>query len=905
MGKATIVSGGDGGKYVIKLDYGKEAKEKRLAQYTARLAELTALIDTQQGKIDTQQGKIDEANAKLKAAQDAVIAAHQAMIAPDADQGAATKATTAAIKAWAKAAVALEAENRKMAPLKLEMQLLKDEQAQLKKDKDKWEALQLEEKKEAWCADLTEDATGEVATIEIPGEDLLVLIAPEAKPPVATDGILTAREVQSSSQVFFNAAILPGWQRWTPTYRRGVIDKINEDETVNVTLTNDRSSAQNLVINKAPELFSVPVKYMTCDVSAFEVGDACVIKFTDHDWDKPTVVGFVDNPKLCSALHGIQASETHYGGSDVVEKPSSLWAVAYGKDMPEEPKPVSVYSDHPGHITWSSPHFKIGSSRVELSWRGPDDRYSRITNWTKHTGGYISWMIPGTPYFIEKIGAPTGPSGSIPGANCYIDTKFVWINGRRVDTTVEKVIAAALHRPNPDEPGGVVLRVLSDSYPQRTGTRRFCTFDLIPSDASGPVSLSAIVAATSFNFHATWPATLFHPALPEAGTWYNEQRPHFDNRGERVATSIIKQGEQTRYQVHAVSLDPVTWQILEEFSPLGQNTDSRTSSAQVTGTKTTILYPSGFELVKITSVSFQISRTYNANYYVLYAVDFFNDDFVYVYHEMQSSGSEYESGSGSITSGGVYSGADTYSKSNTISLTVNHSIHGVIAQRSHTSTKTGGVGFDGENATISSTTDTEFIWDNTQLCADLSQNVYAIGVPLPNKYEINYSGPAEIIDNRHSDELRATVNVTTTKSQIEYSVFMGGAAVASGTNGNYDMPPNPDVSETTFISDGYPTGMMMVVNNNVSLPHSYNITSPTYLQSFGTINAINEACKNIAVRADGKAAYFGVNARDVGGLELLVVKSKDGTETDIKEVPPYIDGTHPTIACPVFGSRRK
>ena len=881
MGKATIVSGGDGGKYVIKLDYGKEAKEKRLAQYTARLAELTALIDTQQGKIDTQQGKIDEANAKLKAAQDAVIAAHQAMTAPGADQGAATKATAAAIKAWAKAAVALEAENRKMAPLKLEMQLLKDEQAQLKKDKDKWEALQLEEKKEAWCADLTEDATGEVATIEIPGEDLLVLIAPEAKPPVATDGILTAREVQSASQVFFNAAILPGWQRWTPTYRRGVINKINDDETVNITLTNDRSSAQNLVINKAPELFSVPVKYMTCDVSAFEVGDACVIKFTDHDWDKPKVVGFVDNPKLCSALQGIQASEAHYGGADV-EKPSSLWAVAYGKDMPEEPKPVSVYSDHPGHITWSSPYFKIGSNMVELSWRGPDDRYDRVA------------ARSGASFSPEKIGAPKGPAGLIPGANCYMDTEFVWINGRRVDTTVEKVIAAALHRPNPDEPGGVVLRVLSD--PQNGGTRRFFTFDIIPSDASGPVPLSAIVAATSFKIHATYQATLFDPTLATAGSWYNDRRPHFDNRGERFATSIVKQG-QTQYRVHAVSLDPVTWQILEEFSPYGQTHFVQTPSVTVTGTRDD---PSGTGEQQITSVSFSINETYSGNSYALYAVDFLDDDLVYMYLEMLESSSSSRSGDGTFSSG-----TDTYSGSNTKTVKVHHSKHGIVAERTHTATSSGSVtatSFYDDVGAISRTTDTDFIWNNTQLCADLSRDCFAVALPIANKKQINYSGPAELTEE--VQRLGATVSITTTESRIDYTVFIDGEQVASATNGDYTVAPNPDVTGTTLVSDGYPTGMMLVNSGSTYLP-SYNQTNTIPFQPIRVWIGPVAACKNIAVRSDRKAAYFGVNSGNVGGLELLVVKSKDGTETAIKEVPPYIDGTHPTIACPVFGSRRK
>ena len=941
MGQAEIISGGTDGMYRVRIDYGTETRDKRVQKLTADLATVQGKLDTAESELADKQATVssqqDDINGKIEAYETAAKSLDGLRVALDEaiqdrlglsenatpeEIAAANAAVTAATSAYNAAETVirnsdkeindalkkLEKEKSKVYPLQLKVDLLIDEKTGLTKKKKYWTDLTLQEEKNVWCADVTEDATGKVATLEIPGENNMVVIKPGAPTHTTADGKLVARAIQHPNQAFFNAAILPGWQKYLPTFRRGTITELDTKlDTASVTLTDDKSSAQNLGINKVSELKNVPVKYMECNASAFEVGDTVVVQFDDQSWDKPKITGFVREPKPCGLnLQGIQASEAHYGGSDV-DKPSSSWVVAYAKDMPEEPKPESVYADHPGHITWSSPHFKIGSKPVELSWRGPDDRYSGITSWTNHTGGYISWMLPGGPFSIEKIGAPKGSAGSIPGANCYIDTEFVWINGRRVDTTVEKVIAASLHRPNPEVLDGVVLRILSDSYPQNTGTRRFCTFDIIPSDASGPVPLSAIIAATSFKIHATWPATLFDPSLSNAGSWYNEQRPHFDNRGERVATSIIKQGEQTRYQVHAVSLDPVTWQILEEFSPLGQNTDARTSSAEVTDSRE-VTYPGGYVGVEITAVSFQISRTYNGNYYVLYAVDFLNDDFVYVYHEMQSSGSEYESGSGSITSGvtgGVYSGADTYSKSNTIALTINHSVHGVIAQRTHTSTELNGVGFDGENATISSTTDTEFIWDKTQLCADLSRDVFAIGVPLPNKYEINYSGPAEIIDGMNYDELRATVSVTTTNSQIEYAVFMDGEAVVSGTNGDFAMPPNPDTIGTTSISDGYPDGMMMVVNNNISLPPSYNITEPTYLQSSGGINARNEACKNIAVRPDGKAAYFGVNARDAGGLELLVVKNKDGTGTVIKDVPPYIDGTHPTIACPVFGYRRK
>ena len=922
MGQAEIISGGTDGLYRVRLDYGTETRDKRVQKLTADLATVQGKLDTAETELADQQATVssqqDDLNGKIEAYETAakslealrivldeaiqdrldlsenatpeeIAAANAAVTAATSAYNAAEKVIRNSDKEINDALKKLEKEKSKVYPLQLKVDLLTDEKTKLGKLKKYWTDLTLQEEKNVWCADVTEDATGKVATLEIPGENNMVVIKPGAPTHTTADGKLVARAIQDPNQAFFNAAILPGWQKYLPTYRRGTITELDTElDTASVTLTDDKSSAQNLGINKVSELKNVPVKYMECNASAFEVGDVVVVQFDDHSWEKPKITGFVREPKPCGLnLQGIQASEAHYGGADV-DKPSSSWVVAYAKDMPEEPKPESVYADHPGHITWSSPHFKIGSKPVELSWRGPDDRYSRITSWTSHTGGYISLMIQGTSFFIEKIGAPKGSAGSIPGANCYIDTEFVWINGRRVDTTVEKVIAASLHRPNPDVSDGVVLRVLSDSYPQNTGTRRFCTFDIIPSDASGPVPLSAIVAATSFKIHATWPATLFNPALSVSGSWYNEQRPHFDNRGERVATAIIKQGQGHLGHLHifAVSLDPVTWQILEEFSPNGQANDVQTSSVTVTGTQEQ----------KITSVSFSINNTYIGNLYALYAVDFLDDDLICMYVEMLESISRTESGSGTSSSG-----TDTYSVSNTKTVKVYHSKHGIVAERTHTATSSGSVGFYDVVGAISRTTDTEFIWSNTQLCADLSRDCFAVALPIANKKQINYSGPTEVMTGQ---QLGATASITTTESRMDYTVFIDGEHVASATNGDYTVAPNPDVTGTTLVSDDYPTCMRLVQDGSTSLP-SYNQTNTIQFRSIRAWIEPGEACKNIAVRSDRKAAYFGVNSGNVGGLELLVVKSKDGTETAIKEVPPYIDGTHPTIACPVFGSRRK
>ena len=110
----------------------------------------------------------------------------------------------------------------------------------------------------------------------------------------------SAREVQSPEQVFWNAAVLPGWQKWKPTYRLGTITALDvEADTSSVTLDAAYSSAQGLNVNQATSLTAVPVVYMSCNALAFEVGDRCVVAFTGQSQDAPKVVGFLDHPKSC------------------------------------------------------------------------------------------------------------------------------------------------------------------------------------------------------------------------------------------------------------------------------------------------------------------------------------------------------------------------------------------------------------------------------------------------------------------------------------------------------------------------------------------------------------------------------------------------------------------------------
>lgn len=324
MGKATIVSGGDDGRYTVKIDYGTGVRDAHLQRITARLVKL----ETEMSEAQTKLGAQKVIEASKRAAVESAIAAFAAASSavPRVKAG-----VDKALKAYSDAAKALTKEKGNTAKLRLALEMLQSQKAQLKKDEVYWTSLVLEETRQVWCADLSEDGKGSVATIEIPGESKHILIAPEARPVVQSDGALVAREVQTAAQVFFNAAILPGWQKWKPTFRAGTITAIDYvKDTADVLLSEDDvSSAQKLDINQTPALEKVPFEYMTCNSAAFEVGDVCVVQFAGQKWDAPKVVGFFDNPRPCGSGIGI-AYAGEEGTQYVILTPSGKYRAPTG-----------------------------------------------------------------------------------------------------------------------------------------------------------------------------------------------------------------------------------------------------------------------------------------------------------------------------------------------------------------------------------------------------------------------------------------------------------------------------------------------------------------------------------------------------------------------------------------------
>lgn len=157
-----------------------------------------------------------------------------------------------------------------------------------------------------WCVDVTEDMTGTVGTIEVPGErGTFVNIHSDNVHTPARDGKLQKAGAGKTAAVIWNLAMLPGWQKYKPTYRYGTITSLTISESeggtdyCDVTLEASVSTQQSLDVNQTTTLSNVPIEYMDCNGAGFKIGDVVVVQFTNQDWNSPKVIGYKTKPKYC------------------------------------------------------------------------------------------------------------------------------------------------------------------------------------------------------------------------------------------------------------------------------------------------------------------------------------------------------------------------------------------------------------------------------------------------------------------------------------------------------------------------------------------------------------------------------------------------------------------------------
>jgi hypothetical protein len=294
MGYALITAGGPDGRYTISLDYGEATRVQILQLLEAQLVIVDQKIVDQQVQVDAADASEAASAANLTAFANSLIAIEETPTAEEASGDPAYKLYNDLLERH-------RALVRSHDIIRTAMTSLKAAKSVTVSRITSYTALSVTETREAWCCDLTEDATGYVATVDIPGESNLILIAPGGRSPIpSADGVLAARELMSPEQAFFNVAILPGWQKELPTYRWGTLTAIDQTaNTATVELFNAVSSAQSLSINQESTLTDVEFEYMDCHNRAFRVDDRVVVQFTGQSWATPKIIGFVDNPKVC------------------------------------------------------------------------------------------------------------------------------------------------------------------------------------------------------------------------------------------------------------------------------------------------------------------------------------------------------------------------------------------------------------------------------------------------------------------------------------------------------------------------------------------------------------------------------------------------------------------------------
>ena len=292
MGKVRIVGGGSAGQYSVEVLYNRDRIDAEIDFLAGQIAEITSRRDELQAEYDAA---VIERNAAA-AAVDQKVAAH---IASGADGAPNVGAEL----------VALANASAKVQAIDVDLTMIKGWLLQAQKRKDALDAIPKEQIQPAWCADYTEDLEGEVRSIEVPDEGREnLLIYPGYNNGNAynraRDGQLFWREGQVGYQAYFNAAILPGVQRWHPQFRFATIESVDKvAHTASIAYASMDSSAQGLLITDPnAKRTEVPIEYMQCDSAVFEEGDQVLVELQERDWQQPRIIGFRSNPKRCSII---------------------------------------------------------------------------------------------------------------------------------------------------------------------------------------------------------------------------------------------------------------------------------------------------------------------------------------------------------------------------------------------------------------------------------------------------------------------------------------------------------------------------------------------------------------------------------------------------------------------------
>lgn len=295
MGKGRILSAEGDGLYTIEILEDRARADSNRTTALNRVAVLDAKITSLEGEFSSAQSDVDAAAT----VQDQAIIAYQAEVTDGDDEP-----LDDLKKAMRDAGEALIEAAGKRDAIAASIRALKTERLGLQKRIDLIEGLPSLRQQQAWCGDYSVDLSGDVATAEVPGQAKQVLVHPghdgAAGYDVARDGALQPALAGTPASVFYNLAMLPGWQKWRPTYRIATITAIDKPANAcAITIEPATSSEQGLNVNAETSYTNVPIDYMTCNATAFQENDRVLVRFDRTD-QSPTVIGFESQPRPCA-----------------------------------------------------------------------------------------------------------------------------------------------------------------------------------------------------------------------------------------------------------------------------------------------------------------------------------------------------------------------------------------------------------------------------------------------------------------------------------------------------------------------------------------------------------------------------------------------------------------------------
>lgn len=351
MGKARILEAHGEGRYTIEIIEARERAEFAKQGAEARIQTLRANITALEQRIASAQATVNQAAT----AQDAAINQYREQMEESGESNVNLDASSRDLLEAASQRDALQAEQRAH-----ELRIAADEALVARIN-----ALPPLRQMQAWCADYTDDLSGEVATAEVPGEMDNVIIKPGFEGnawSAAEDGAMQPTLASTPAATFYSLAMLPGWQKWRPTFRTATITRLDGD-TCSITLDAATSSQQGLGVNAQANYSNVPILYMDCNGGAFEEGDKVLVAFAGNV-EGPTVVGFEQQPKVCCTPEVLA----------IYRDESALWQVQ------------SLYGD------------LVISGGVATEWRITDETGTEVI----HSGGVIkapdgSYRLDGLP----------------------------------------------------------------------------------------------------------------------------------------------------------------------------------------------------------------------------------------------------------------------------------------------------------------------------------------------------------------------------------------------------------------------------------------------------------------------------------------------------------------------------